>query len=100
MNPSTIKPSRTRMLVRHITSEDRSDGGIYLPENAHATHCKSQVIALGRNVSSIFKGATVLTPNYKAPDFVCEGERYIFIKEDDVLAIMPADAQIRVFPLA
>jgi co-chaperonin GroES (HSP10) len=99
MNPLAIKPSRERMLVQHITDDERNDGGIIIPQSATRNHCKGRVIAIGSDVDLSFDGALVLIPNYSKPDIIHESFKYTFCKEHDIIAILDETAELYALPI-
>jgi co-chaperonin GroES (HSP10) len=100
MNPATIKPSRNRLLIHHQPDAETVTHGIILPQNTRQTHGKAKVIAIGSDIPSHYLHALVLAPNYSSPDIIQGSDRYTFIHEHDLLAVLPDDCSLTVSPPA
>ena len=93
-----IKPLGDRILLKVLEAEEKTKGGIYLPDTAKEKPQEGKVIAVGEG--KILKDGTRKKPEVKVGDIVLfgkysgtevstkEGEEYLIVKEEDVLAII------------
>ncbi len=92
-----IRPLSDRVLVQRLEAEDKSAGGILLPESAKEKPKEGLVIAVGdgkvldngeRSVFDTKVGDRVLFTSYAGTDIKYDGDDYMIMREDDVLAII------------
>lgn len=88
-----LAPFGRRILVKVEESSDESSGGVLLPEAAQDKPLLGKVVAIGSGCasedgeeSSLAVGTTVMYPNYSGTEFEEEGDTYIVLRADDVLA--------------
>ena len=90
-------PLGDRLLVERIEAETTTAGGIVLPDSAKEKPIQGKVIAVGegrRNDDGkivplqVKKGDTVLFGKYSGTEVKLDGNDYLIMKEDDVLAIV------------
>ena len=90
-------PLGDRLLVERIEAETTTAGGIVLPDSAKEKPIQGKVIAVGegrRNDDGkivplqVKKGDTVLFGKYSGTEVKIDGNDYLIMKEDDVLAIV------------
>ncbi|MBM3251951.1 MAG: co-chaperone GroES [Candidatus Omnitrophica bacterium] len=93
-----IKPLGDRVLIKQLEAEEKTKGGIVLPDTAKEKPQEGKVIAVGPG--KVLESGKIQTPSVKAGDKVLygkysgtevttkEGEEYIIVKEDDILAII------------
>ncbi len=93
-----IKPLGDRILLKVLEAEEKTKGGIYLPDTAKEKPQEGKVIAVGEG--KILKDGTRKKPEVKVGDIVLfgkysgtevstkEGEEYLIVKEEDVLAVI------------
>lgn len=96
VDPSKVLPLTDRLLVRREEAAGESKGGIILPDQSKEKPCKGEVLAVGPGKLTD-KGERT-APQVKAGDKVCFGryagtvhpddEMLLFIREDDVLAVL------------
>src|SRR5262245_57373787 len=96
--PTTkVKPLGDNVLVRRIEAEERTAGGILLPDTAKEKPKEGIVIALGdgkllddgkRAPFTVATGNRVIFSSYAGSEVRLDGEDYLLIKEDDILAIV------------
>ncbi len=90
MKKTNIQPLGKNVLIEIMTQEEKTQGGIYLPENA--TQEKPQqgiVVAVGSD-DDIFvkKGQSVIYNRYSGTDIKHEGREFVLVKNKDILAIV------------
>ncbi|HID95224.1 MAG TPA: co-chaperone GroES [Candidatus Latescibacteria bacterium] len=92
-----IKPLADRVLVKRLEEEEEKVGGIIIPDTAKKKPQKGEVIAVGpgeldeegkRIPMSLKKGDKVLFGEYAGTEITIDDEEYVFMKEDDILAVI------------
>lgn len=87
-----IKPLADRVLVKPAAAEEKTVSGIIIPDSAKEKPLKGEVIAVGngtKNEEMVLKaGDTVLYGKYAGTEIELEGEKYIIMRQNDVLAII------------
>ena len=93
-----IKPLGDRIVVKPLEAENKSKGGIVLPDTAKEKPQEAKVIAVGRG--KMLDNGTIQTPEVKVGDKVLygkysgneittkEGEELLILREEDILAII------------
>jgi chaperonin GroES len=95
---TTITPLGRRVLVKRSTSEEKTAGGIFLPDTAKEKPQEAVIIALGtgkddegKNVADLFTvkaGDTILISKYGGTEVKIDGEDHLIINETDILGII------------
>ncbi len=94
---SSIRPLGERVIVKPSPSEEKTAGGLYIPETAKEKPQKGEVIAVGpgrkaddgqRLPMEVKVGDKVLYGKYSGTEMKVDGETYLIIKESDILAIL------------
>jgi chaperonin GroES len=93
---SRVKPIHDRIIVKRIAEEDRSKGGIIIPDTAKEKPQQGKVVAVGpgkREDGKVFPldvkaGDTVLFAKYGGTEIKLDGEDHLILREDDVLGIV------------
>lgn len=87
-----IKPLADRVLVKPAAAEEKTVGGIIIPDSAKEKPLKGEVIAAGKGTKDeemILKaGDKVLYGKYAGTEIEWEGEQYLIMRQSDVLAII------------
>ena len=92
-----IRPLGDRILLKRIEEEDKSKGGIIIPDTAKEKPQEGRVIAVGKGrmlddgklVSlEVKKGDRVLFGKYSGTEVQIEGEEHLIVKEDDILGVI------------
>lgn len=92
-----VKPLDDRVLVKQSAAEERTAGGIVLPDTAKEKPQRGKVIAVGpgkllddgkRAVPSVKKGDEVYYGKYSGTEIKIDGDEYVILKESDVLAVI------------
>lgn len=93
----TIRPLGDRVLVQRVEAEQKTAGGILLPESAKEKPKEGIIIACGegktldsgeRSTFSVKIGDRVLFTSYAGTDVKFEGDEYLIMREEDILAII------------
>ena len=92
-----IRPLGDRILVKRIEEEDKSKGGIIIPDSAKEKPQEGKVVAVGKGkmlddgkmvALEVKAGDRILFGKYSGTDVKIEGEEHLIMREDDVLGIM------------
>ena len=92
-----IRPLGDRVLVQRVEAEDKTAGGILLPESAKEKPKEGKIIAIGegrtldngdRSTFSVKDGDSILFSSYAGTDVKYQGDEYMIMREDDILAII------------
>ena len=87
-----IKPLADRVLVKPAIAEEKTVGGIIIPDSAKEKPLKGEIIAVGNGTKDeemILKiGDKVLYGKYAGTEIELEGEQYLIMRQSDVLAII------------
>ncbi|MFA6357332.1 MAG: co-chaperone GroES [Candidatus Omnitrophota bacterium] len=93
-----IKPLGDRIVVKPLEAENKSKGGIVLPDSAKEKPQEAKVVAIGKG--KVLDNGTVQVPEVKVGDKVLygkysgneittkEGEELLILREEDILAII------------
>ncbi len=83
-----IKPLGERIVVKPLEQEEKTEGGIYLPDTASKDKPqRGEVIAVGPDFKGVKKGDKVIFAKYGGTEIKIEEEEYLVLGADDVLAI-------------
>lgn len=83
-----IKPLGERVLLKPLASEEKTAGGLYIPDNAQEKPQEAEVIAVGGKVEEIKVGDTALYGKYSGTEITRDGVKYLIMKEEEILAIL------------
>ncbi len=92
-----VRPLHDRLIFRRLDEEDRTKGGIIIPDTAKEKPIEGKVIAAGEGKINkdgkkipmeVKKGNRILFAKYAGTEVKMEGEEYLMMKEEDVLAVI------------
>ncbi|MEA4982313.1 MAG: co-chaperone GroES [Paludibacter sp.] len=87
-----IKPLADRVLVRPAAAEEKTISGIIIPDSAKEKPLKGEVLAVGNGTKDekmeVSVGNTVLYGKYAGTELEWEGEKYLIMRQSDILAII------------
>jgi len=92
-----IRPLGDRILLKRIEEEDKSKGGIIIPDSAKEKPQEGKVVAAGKGrlledgklvPLEVKKGDRVLFGKYSGTEVKVVGEEHLIVREDDILGIM------------
>jgi chaperonin GroES len=92
-----LTPLGDRVIIRPIPSEEKTKGGVILPETAKEKPMKGEVVAVGKGryteegqliEMEVKAGDTVLYGKYAGTEIKYEGEEYLIAKQSEILAII------------
>lgn len=92
----TIKPLSNRVVLKNVEAEETTKAGIILPGSAKEKPQMAEVIAVGLGEvrdgalvpMTVKVGNKVITSKYSGTEVKLDGEEFIIVKEDDILAIV------------
>ena len=89
---SKIQPLADRVLVKAAAAEETTVGGIIIPDSAKEKPLRGEVLAVGNGTKDeemILKpGDQVLYGKYAGTELEFEGEKYLIMRQSDVLAVL------------
>lgn len=87
-----IKPLADRVLVEPAAAEEKTAGGIYIPDTAKEKPQRGTVVAVGPGTkdepTTVKAGDTVLYGKYSGTELQVDGRDYLMMRESDILAIV------------
>ena len=87
-----IKPLADRVLIQPTAAEEKTIGGIIIPDSAKEKPQKGTVVAVGPgttdNPVTLKEGNVVLYGKYAGTEFVLEGVTYLIMRESDIIAMI------------
>lgn len=84
-----VKPLGDRALVKTLEAETKTKGGIYIPDTAQEKTNDAEVVAIGESKDIVVKvGDHVLYESYSGTKIKIEGEEYILLKNENILAVV------------
>jgi chaperonin GroES len=87
-----MKPINDRVVVKPAPAEEKTTGGIIIPDTAKEKPQKGEVIAVGPgkdgNKLTVKAGDIVLYGKYAGQEINHKGEDYLIMREDDILVIL------------
>jgi chaperonin GroES len=95
--PVAVRPLHDRVIVKRVVQDDKSKGGIIIPDNAKEKPQEGQVVAVGpgrRNDNGkvvaldVGKGDRILFAKYAGSDVEIDGEEHLILQESDILGVI------------
>ena len=92
-----FRPLHDRVLVRRVEAEEKTAGGIIIPDTAKEKPQEGEVVALGTGKTddkgekvafTVKTGDRVLISKYGGTEVKIDGETYLIMREDDILGIL------------
>ena len=87
-----MKPINDRVVVKPAPAEEKTSGGIIIPDTAKEKPQRGEVIAVGPgkdgNAMTVSAGDIVLYGKYAGQEVTLEGNDYLIMREDDILVIV------------
>ena len=89
---TNIKPLADRVLVRPVAAEEKTVGGIIIPDSAKEKPLKGEVLAVGHGTKDeqmvLKAGDEVLYGKYAGTELEIDGEKLLIMRQSDVLAVV------------
>jgi chaperonin GroES len=92
-----IRPLQDRILVKRVEEEEKTKGGIIIPDTAKEKPQEGKVVAVGGGKVTeegkvlpldVKKGDRVLFSKYAGTEVTLDGEEHLILREDDVLGVV------------
>ena len=92
-----LKPLHDRVLVKRLEQEEKTQGGIIIPDSAKEKPMKGEIVAAGPGKTaddgkaiklSVKKGDLVLFNKYAGTEIKIDGIEHLVMREEDILAII------------
>ena len=92
-----VKPLQDRILVRRVAEEEKTKGGIIIPDAAKEKPAEAEVIAVGSGKANdkgvvrpldVKKGDRILFGKYSGNEIKIDGIEHIILREDEVLGVI------------
>ncbi|MCX7934894.1 MAG: co-chaperone GroES [Planctomycetota bacterium] len=92
-----IQPLSDKVLVKRVEAEEKTKGGIVIPDTAKEKPKEGKVISVGpgrmmedgkRSQMQVKKGDRILFTSYAGTEIKIDGEEYLVMSEDDILAVI------------
>ncbi len=87
-----IKPLADRVLITPALAEEKTVAGIIIPDSAKEKPLKGEVVAVGNGTKDeemvLKKGDQVLYGKYAGTEIELDGEKYLIMRQSDILAII------------
>ena len=87
-----MKPINDRVVVQPAPAEEKTSGGIILPDTAKEKPQRGEIVAVGPgkddNKMTVQVGDIVLYGKYAGQELSHEGQDYLIMREDDILVIL------------
>ena len=97
-----VRPLHDRIIVQRIEEGEQKIGGIIIPDSAKEKPMQGKVIAVGNGKSKddgkrvpldVKAGDSILFGKYSGQEIKLDGEEYLIMREDEVLAVMDGGAE-------
>ena len=91
-----LKPLNDRVLIKRLDSDEKTAGGIFIPDNAKEKPMEGQVIAIGEGKLlengktrplEVKKGDVVFFRKYAGTDVTIDGVEHLIMREEEILAV-------------
>ena len=92
-----IRPLQDRLLVKRVPEDERTKGGIIIPDTAKEKPIWGEIVAVGngkvlddgaKRSPEVRQGQRVLFGKYAGTEVKIEGEEHLILREDDILAVV------------
>ena len=92
-----VRPLQDRVLVRRVAEEEKTKGGIIIPNTAKEKPAEGEVIAVGSGKTDdkgklrplqVKKGDRVLFGKYSGSEIKIDGTEHLILREDDILGVL------------
>ena len=92
-----VRPLHDRILVRRVAEEEKTKGGIIIPDTAKEKPAEGEIIAVGNGKANdkgeirpllVKKGDRVLFGKYTGSEIKIDGVDLLILREDDVLGVI------------
>jgi len=94
-----IRPLHDRVVIRRLEEDNKTAGGIVIPDNATEKPVKGEVVAIGSGkplnngetrALDVVVGDTVLFGKFAGTEVKLEGSEYVVMREEDIMGVLSA----------
>jgi chaperonin GroES len=98
-NYMKVRPLHDRIIVQRLEESEQKVGGIIIPDTAKEKPQQGKVIAVGKGKTKddgkimpleVKEGDTILFGKYSGQEIKLDGEEYLIMREEEVLAVLDA----------
>ena len=92
-----IRPLQDRLIVKRVEEEEKTKGGIIIPDSAKEKPQQGEIIAAGKGKFAddgklipmeVKKGDRVLFGKYSGTEIKLDGEEHLILREDEILGVI------------
>lgn len=92
-----IRPLQDRVIVERVEAEEKSAGGIIIPDTAKEKPQEGKVVSVGKGKRKedgnivpmdVKAGDRILFSKYAGNDVTIDGKEYVIMREDDILGVL------------
>jgi chaperonin GroES len=92
-----VRPLHDRVIVKRVEEEEKTKGGIIIPDTAKEKPIEGKVVAVGKGKVmengnqqplEVKKGDKILFGKYAGTEINIEGDEHLIMREDDIIAIV------------
>ena len=92
-----LRPLQDRILVQRVKEEEKTKGGIIIPDTAKEKPAEGKIVSVGKGkidengkriAPEVKKGDRILFGKYSGTEVKVEGQEYLIMREEDVLGII------------
>jgi len=92
-----VRPLHDRVLVKRFSEDEKSKGGIIIPDTAKEKPIKGEIVAVGQGrvgengtvrPLDVTKGDQVLFGKYAGTEIKIDGEEFLMMREEDILGVL------------
>ena len=92
-----LRPLQDRILVQRVKEEEKTKGGIIIPDTAKEKPAEGKIVSVGKGkldengkriAPEVKKGDRILFGKYSGTEVKIEGQEYLIMREEDVLGII------------
>ena len=92
-----VRPLHDRVIVKRVEEEEKTKGGIIIPDTAKEKPIEGKVVAVGKGKIlengnqqplEVKKGDKILFGKYAGTEINIEGDEHLIMREDDIVAIV------------
>ncbi len=92
-----LRPMQDRIIVKRLEEEQKTAGGLFIPDTAKEKPQRGEVVAVGKGKKTedgkiipldVKAGDKVLFGKYAGTEIKIEGQEYLIMREDDILGVI------------
>ena len=100
---ASFKPLHDRVLVRRVQSEEKTKGGLIIPDSAKEKPAEGEIVAVGEGARkdsgeliapSVKAGDRILFGKWSGTEVTLDGEELLIMKESDILGIIEGSSSV------